>query len=113
MAFVDFDMTAGTSGTPTVADGGALKYGTLFGTSGYWLRLPSSAPPIAYIPTGTGARGSGGVYVATTGTVPYSGVGVAAFARGTRFIRLAAKSTKTRVRVHYTGMNEGGVGPTA
>jgi hypothetical protein len=129
MAFFEWDVSSITSSKTTFAesDAGGIYYGTLFGAAGMWVKMPSAAPAIGdIILTAAATRGNNGLYEGRTtsvttgghglGNFVWSGLQVASFQKGGRWIRLdrttqwsakmSAGSAKKRLRLHYTAYGD-------
>lgn len=140
MALIEFEMTSMTSNTTTLVTTGDRPvwfYGTLFGVSGSWLKLPTSAPPIDDITLDVATKnGDNGLYFIRgtctggaghlNGRSVMSGLKVAAFQKGGRWIRLDRAGTAfplkmtvgasvKKLRVIYKAVGEMATGraPTA
>ncbi len=134
MAFFEWDMTSITSVTTTLVETGARGshyYGTLFGVAGTWIKLPDSAPPIddivlsvgllngndgLYFVRGTSSGGAG-MFGAVGQRVVKTGLEIAGFQRGGRWMRLdraatafpvkmTVGATKKKFQLYYRSVNE-------
>ena len=101
-------------------------YGTMLGHTGYWLRIPSRAPPIGYIKLAADSSGldanADGMYIETdtsaANTITSLAKTIIAYEKGGRWICIGtavASGLNTRhttgtkvkkVRLYYTPFNE-------
>lgn len=101
-------------------------YGTMLGHTGYWLRIPSRAPPIGYIKLAADSSGldanADGMYIETdtsaANTITSLAKTIIAYEKGGRWICIGTavasglntrhtKGTKVKkVRLYYTPFNE-------
>jgi len=101
-------------------------YGTMLGHTGYWLRIPSRAPPIGYIKLAADSSGldanADGMYIETdtsaANTITRLAKTIIAYEKGGRWICIGTagasglntrhtKGTKVKkVRLYYTPFNE-------
>lgn len=134
MAYCEFQISSLSSANGTLNTGAnkpCCFYGSLFGVTAYWIRLPSSAPPIGDMNVSTAEYGWGAFLETEGSTTPFAAahqrvvpLAVAAFQRGDRWFRVTqltgaatvryinTAGKKKMLRVWYRGMNEG-IGPTA
>ena len=122
-----FGVTSITSAhTASTAHDAGNWYGTKLGKTGYWLRIPSRAPPIGYIKLAADSSGldanADGMYIETdtsaANTITRLAKTIIAYEKGGRWICIgtavasglnARHTTGTKVkkiRLYYTPFNE-------
>jgi hypothetical protein len=126
MAYIEFEVSSISSQVTTGVyntNAPQIVYGTMFGTAGYWLKLPGSAPPIGEVSVAAGVYGWGLWYeiVGSTSNLNagYSRMGpvtILGFQRGDRWIRFTkivlvgvqggASSKRKRFKLWYRSTNE-------
>ena len=122
-----FGISTITSAHTAAADFAAGNwYGTMLGQTGYWLRIPSRAPPIGYIKLAADSSGldanADGMYIETdtsaANTITRLAKTIIAYEKGGRWICIGTagasglntrhtKGTKVKkIRLYYTPFNE-------
>lgn len=122
-----FGVTSITSAnTAAAAFAAGNWYGTMLGHTGYWLRIPSRAPPIGYIKLAADSSGldanADGMYIetytSTVNTITRLAKTIIAYEKGGRWICIGtavASGLNTRhttgtkvkkIRLYYTPFNE-------
>lgn len=109
MAYIECDISSISLNATTLSTSATapiVYYGSLFGATGYWIRLPGYAKPIGEMPTGTtlSTVGWGALLEAEGSTTGPDG---RARARTPVFLTIAAYRQGTRwFRITNTGLNQ-------